>query len=101
MNTASLYLFYASAEFTKIESEYVDGVATNPAKLGERYKGILCDSLPLLEHYMVDTLHFKIIITNIVMRQLVIPLAQDIEDCYASARYSPRGTSSNNPGCQI
>ena len=59
MNTASLYLFYASAEFTKIESEYVAGVGTNPAKLGERYKGILCDSLPPLEHYMVDTLHFK------------------------------------------
>ena len=82
MNTASLNLFYASAEFTEFENEYVDGVGTNPAKLGDCYKGILRNSLTPLEHYLVDTFHCKIIIANIVMRQLVIPLAQDIEDIH-------------------
>ena len=82
MSTASLNLFYASEEFKNFEEEYVDGVGTNPAKLGDRYKGLLVDRLTPLEHYLVDTLHFEIILANICMTQLIVPLAQEIEDAH-------------------
>ena len=67
MSTATLNLFYASEDFKNFEDEYVDGVGTNSAKLGDRYKGLLVDQLTLLENYLVDILHFKIIIANILM----------------------------------
>ena len=82
MITASLNLFYASEEFKNFEEEYIDGVGTNPAKLGDRYKGLLVDRLTPLEHYLVDTLHFEIILANICMTQLIVPLAQEIEDAH-------------------
>ena len=45
MSTATLNLFYASEDFKNFEDEYVDGVGTNSAKLGDRYKGLLVDQL--------------------------------------------------------
>ena len=50
MSTATLNLFYASEDFKNFEDEYVDGVGTNSAKLGDRYKGLLVDQLTPLEH---------------------------------------------------
>ena len=82
MSTATLNLFYASEDFKNFEDEYVDGVGTNSAKLGDRYKGLLVDQLTPLEHYLVDILHFKIIIANILMNNVILPLAQEIEDLH-------------------
>ena len=62
VSTEALNLFYNSSNFKDFENEYVDGVGTNPAKLGDRYKGFLVDPVTPLHHYLVDTLHFGIII---------------------------------------
>ena len=82
VNSEALKLFYESSEFRHIEEEYVDGTGTNPTKLGDRYKGFLADPFTPLQHYLVDTLHFGIIIANIVMNSVFLPLMQQIEDIY-------------------
>ena len=82
MNSEALKLFYESSEFRHFEEEYVDGTGTNPAKLGDRYKGFLADPVTPLQHYLVDTLHFGIIIANIVMNSVILPLVQQIEDVH-------------------
>ena len=82
VSTEALNLFYNSSNFKDFENEYVDGVGTNPAKLGDRYKGFLVDPVTPLHHYLVDTLHFGIIIANIVMNSVILPLVQQIEDCH-------------------
>ena len=82
ISTATLNLFYVSEEFKQFEDEFVDGSGTSPAKFGERYKGFLVDPQTPLENYLVDTLHFSIVIENIVMKSLILPLVQELEDRY-------------------
>ena len=82
ISTASLNLFYDSMNSRQFQDELIDATGQNTEMFVDRFKGLLVDPYTPLSNYLVDTLHFFIVLANIVMNSLIIPLVQELEDTY-------------------